>query len=140
MGILPRALRLLGVAEPDIDDVLQEILLAAYQSLDRFDPAWSPPEREAGAAGEPPRLDGRRQHSSPQARWVRGIAWRKVSHHLDRAYRRREVPDGLHPVPRGQAVDPAPSSDQRVAERERLELAIGVLSTASPSAASRRRS
>ncbi|WP_437769704.1 sigma-70 family RNA polymerase sigma factor [Sorangium sp. So ce281] len=132
MEILPRALRLLGVAEPDIDDVLQEVLLAAYESLDRFDPAWSPPEREAGAAGDPLRREGRRQHGSPEARWVFGIAWRKVSHHLDRAYRRREVPDGLRPASRYQAIDPAPLSEERIAEQERLEVAREVLLTIAP--------
>ncbi|WP_437564874.1 sigma factor [Sorangium sp. So ce542] len=39
MKLLPRSLRLLGVAEPDVDDLAQEVLLAAYESLDRFDPA-----------------------------------------------------------------------------------------------------
>jgi RNA polymerase sigma-70 factor (ECF subfamily) len=130
--ILPRALRLLGVVEADIDDVLQEVLLAAYESLDRFDPAWSPPEREAWIASHPPRRDGRRQHSSPEARWVFGIAWRKVSHHLDRAYRRREVPDGLRPGSRYQAIDPAPLSEERIAEQERLEVAREVLLTIAP--------
>ncbi|WP_437538138.1 sigma-70 family RNA polymerase sigma factor [Sorangium sp. So ce726] len=134
---LPRSLRLLGVAAPDIDDLVQDVLLAAYESLDRFDPdypasASSSPPREADSAGDPPQRDGRRPRGSAEARWLFGIAWRKVSKHLERAYRRREVPGGLHPAPRGQAVDPAPSSEQRVAERERLELAIDVLSTIAP--------
>ncbi|MDC0681724.1 RNA polymerase sigma factor [Sorangium atrum] len=134
---LPRSLRLLGVAAPDVEDLVQDVLLAAYESLDRFDPdypasASSSPPREADAAGEPPQRDGRRPRGSAEARWLFGIAWRKVSKHLERAYRRREVPDGLHPAPRGHAVDPAPSSEQRVVERERLELAIDVLSTIAP--------
>ncbi|WP_437872908.1 RNA polymerase sigma factor [Sorangium sp. So ce363] len=134
---LPRSLRLLGVAASDIDDLVQDVLLAAYESLDRFDPdypasASPPPPREADSAGDPPQRDGRRPRGSAEARWLFGIAWRKVSHHLERAYRRREVPDGLHPAPRGQAVDPAPSSEQRVVERERLELAIDVLSAIAP--------
>ncbi|WP_437593740.1 RNA polymerase sigma factor [Sorangium sp. So ce1000] len=134
---LPRSLRLLGVAAPDIDDLVQEVLLAAYESLDRFDPdypasASSSPPREADSAGDPPQRDGRRPRGSAEARWLFGIAWRKVSHHLKRAYRRREVPDGLLPAPRGQAGDPAPSSEQRAVERERLELALGVLSTIAP--------
>ncbi|WP_437591733.1 RNA polymerase sigma factor [Sorangium sp. So ce1000] len=133
---LPSVLRLLGVFEPDIDDLFQEILLAAYESLDRFDPAFpastSAPLEEADPAGDPPPRDGRRQKGSAEARWVFGIAWRKVSRYLDRAYRRREVPTGLHPAPHEQAVDPAPSSEQRVADRERLELAIAVLGTIAP--------
>ncbi|WP_437666930.1 RNA polymerase sigma factor [Sorangium sp. So ce1182] len=138
LNILPRALRLLGVDEPDIDDLCQEVLLAAYESLDRFDPAYpasaapSPP-LEAASAGDPPPWEGRHQHgSSAEARWVYGIAWRKVSHYLDRAYRRREFPNGLHPAPYGQPVDPVPSSEQRIAERERLALAIEVLGTIAP--------
>ncbi|WP_437800146.1 RNA polymerase sigma factor [Sorangium sp. So ce693] len=136
MDTLPSVLRLLGVSEPDIDDLFQEILLAAYESLDRFDPAFpastSAPLEEADPAGDPPPRDGRRQKGSAEARWVFGIAWRKVSRYLDRAYRRREVPTGLHPAPHEQAVDPAPSSEQRVADRERLELAIAVLGTIAP--------
>ncbi|WP_437625681.1 RNA polymerase sigma factor [Sorangium sp. So ce1151] len=138
LKVLPRALRLLGVDEPDIDDLCQEVLLAAYESLDRFDPAYpasaSPsPPLEAASAGDPPPWEGRHQHgSSAEARWVYGIAWRKVSHYLDRAYRRREVPNGLHPAPYGQPVDSVPSSEQRIAERERLALAIEVLGTIDP--------
>ncbi|WP_437907994.1 sigma-70 family RNA polymerase sigma factor [Sorangium sp. So ce327] len=136
LDVLPSALRLLGVAEPDIDDLSQEILLAAYESLDRFDPAYpastASPLDEADSAGDPPQRDGRRQQGSAEARWVFGIAWRKVSRYMDRAYRRREVPTGLHPAPHVQAVDPAPSSEQRVADRERLELAIAVLGTIAP--------
>ncbi|CAN93660.1 hypothetical protein sce3500 [Sorangium cellulosum So ce56] len=57
---LPRSLRLLGVAAPDIDDLVQDVLLAAYESLDRFDPdypasASPPPPREADSAVDPPR-------------------------------------------------------------------------------------
>ncbi|XXY20792.1 sigma-70 family RNA polymerase sigma factor [Sorangium sp. So ce216] len=138
MNLLPRTLRLLGVDEPDIDDLCQEVLLAAYESLDRFDPAYpasaSPsPPLEAAFAGNPPPREGRHQDgSSAEARWVYGIAWRKVSHYLDRAYRRREFPNGLHPAPYGQPVDPVPSSEQRIAERERLAVAIEVLGTIAP--------
>ncbi|WP_437513090.1 RNA polymerase sigma factor [Sorangium sp. So ce1099] len=138
LSVLPRALRLLGVDEPDIDDLSQEVLLAAYESLDRFDPAYpasaSPsPPLEAASADHPPPREGRHQHgSSAEARWVYGIAWRKVSHYLDRAYRRREFPNGLHPAPYGQPLDPVPSSEQRIAERERLALAIEVLGTIAP--------
>ncbi|WP_437758561.1 RNA polymerase sigma factor [Sorangium sp. So ce1389] len=138
LTVLPRTLRLLGVDEPDIDDLCQEVLLAAYESLGRFDPAYptpaSPsPPLAATSAGDPPPWEGRHQHgSSAEARWVYGIAWRKVSHYLDRAYRRREFPNGLHPAPYGQPVDPVPSSEQRIAERERLALAIEVLGTIAP--------
>ncbi|WP_437925123.1 hypothetical protein WMF37_39755 [Sorangium sp. So ce291] len=58
LAVLPGALRLLRVAEPDIDDLSQDVLLAAYESLDRFDPAYPasaghPPPREAVSAGAP---------------------------------------------------------------------------------------
>ncbi|WP_437581306.1 RNA polymerase sigma factor [Sorangium sp. So ce887] len=125
---LPGAFRLMGVAEADIEDLLQEVLLAAYRSLDRFDPTWCPPQDDADPAGR----DAWRQHRSAEARWVFGIAWRKVSHYLDRAHRRREVPSGLLPAPRGEPVDPAPLSEQRAVERERLELVIDVLWTLAP--------
>ncbi|WP_437650737.1 RNA polymerase sigma factor [Sorangium sp. So ce362] len=125
---LPRTFRLLGVAEADIDDLLQEVLLAAYRSLDRFDPTWCPPADDADPAGR----DAWRQHRSAEARWVFGIAWRKVGHYLDRAHRRREVPSGLLPAPCGEAVDPAPLSEQRAVERERLGLVIDVLWTLAP--------
>lgn len=83
--IHPRSLRLLGVAAPDIDDLLQEVLLTAYESLDRLDPDYpaspsSPPPREADPAGGPPQRDGRRPRDSAEARWLFGIVWRKVSH------------------------------------------------------------
>ncbi|WP_437727171.1 RNA polymerase sigma factor [Sorangium sp. So ce861] len=125
-------LRLLGVAEADVDDLQQEVLLAAYKSLDRFHPDWTPTHREAPSAAGPPRLQGQRQRRSPEARWVIGIALNKVSHHLHRAHRRREVPAGLHLMSQRQAVDPAPSGEEHLANRERLELATEVLDTLDP--------
>ncbi|AUX42411.1 uncharacterized protein SOCE26_038420 [Sorangium cellulosum] len=132
MEVLPRLLRLLGVAEPDLDDLFQEVLLAVYESLDRFDPAWTPPQPEAASAADPPRRHGQRQRRSPEARWVAGIALHKVSHHLNRAHRRREVLEGLRLASQHQAVDPAPSSEEQIAKRERRELALEVLDTLDP--------
>ncbi|WP_437959440.1 sigma-70 family RNA polymerase sigma factor [Sorangium sp. So ce119] len=139
LNVLPRALRLLGVDETDIDDLYQEVLLAAYESLDRFDPAYPasalplPPLETASAGHPPPRREGwHPSGGSAEARWVFGIALRKVSRYLDRAHRRREVPNGLHPAPYGQPVDPVPSSEQRIAERERLAIALEVLGTLAP--------
>ncbi|MGK3963029.1 RNA polymerase sigma factor [Sorangium sp. So ce118] len=120
------------MAEPDIDDLLQEVLLTAYKTLDRFDPTWHPPQTEAGVAADPARRDGPHQHRSAEARWVFGIAWRKVSHYLDRAHRRRELAHGLLPASCSEAVDPAPLSEERAVERERLELVIDVLWTLAP--------
>ncbi|WP_437786364.1 RNA polymerase sigma factor [Sorangium sp. So ce1097] len=129
METLPSAFRLMGVAEADIDDLLQEVLLATYRTLDRFDPTWAPPESEVGDFA---RWHARRQHRSAEERWVFGIAWRKVGHYLERAYRRREVPHGLLPASCSEAVDPAPQSEQRAVERERLEVVIDVLWTLAP--------
>ncbi|WP_437641385.1 RNA polymerase sigma factor [Sorangium sp. So ce854] len=132
METLPGAFRLMGVAEADIDDLLQEVLLATYRTLDRFDPTWTPPESEAGEPGDFTRRHARRQHRNAEERWVFGIAWRKVGHYLDRAVRRREVSHGLLPASCSEAVDPAPLSEQRAVERERLELVIDVLWTLAP--------
>ncbi|WP_437841144.1 RNA polymerase sigma factor [Sorangium sp. So ce1153] len=120
------------MAEPDIDDLLQEVLLTAYRTLDRFDPSWHAPQTEAAVAVDPARGDGRNQHRSAEARWVFGIAWRKVSHYLDRAHRRRELVHGMLPASCSEAVDPAPLSEERAVERERLELVIDLLWTLAP--------
>ncbi|WP_437339152.1 RNA polymerase sigma factor [Sorangium sp. So ce394] len=139
METLPGVFRLLGVAEPDIDDLLQEVLLTAYKTLDRFDPnwqppqpSWHPPQTEVGVAGDPARRGDRAQHRSAEARWVFGIAWRKVGRYLGRARRRRELAHGLVPAWCSEAVDPAPLSEQRAVARERLELAIDLLWTLAP--------
>ncbi|WP_437616654.1 sigma-70 family RNA polymerase sigma factor [Sorangium sp. So ce834] len=131
--------RLLGVAEPDIDDLLQEVLLTAYKTLDRFDPSWQPPQpswhppqTEVGVAGDPARRADRVQHRSAEARWVFGIAWRKVGRYLGRARRRRELAHGLVPAWCSEAVDPAPLSEQRAVARERLELVIDLLWALAP--------
>ncbi|XXT14948.1 hypothetical protein WME94_32340 [Sorangium sp. So ce429] len=42
MQLFPRSLRLLGVAEPDLDDLSQDVLLAAYESLDHGDELHPP--------------------------------------------------------------------------------------------------
>ncbi|XXX82212.1 sigma-70 family RNA polymerase sigma factor [Sorangium sp. So ce134] len=121
------------MAEPDIDDLVQEVLLTAYQTLERFDPTWRPPPKaEGGTAGDPTGQDGRHQHRSAEARWVFGIAWRKVGRYLDRVHRRRELSHGLLPASCSEAVDPAPLSEQRAVERERLALAIDLLWTLAP--------
>ncbi|WP_437948278.1 sigma factor-like helix-turn-helix DNA-binding protein [Sorangium sp. So ce296] len=139
METLPGVFRLLGVAEPDIDDLLQEVLLTAYKTLDRFDPdwqpsqpSWHPPQTEVGVAGDPARRADRAQHRSAEARWVFGIAWRKVGRYLGRARRRRELAHGLVPAWCSEAVDPAPLSEQRAVARERLELVIDLLWTLAP--------
>src|SRR5687768_6781289 len=39
LSFLRQTLRWLGVAEGDLDDVLQDVMLAAYRGLESFDPA-----------------------------------------------------------------------------------------------------
>src|SRR5580698_3709385 len=60
---LPEALRLSRVPPEDIDDIVQDAVLIAYQALPRFSP-------RAGAGGGPP--DARRSLRA----WLSAIAWR----------------------------------------------------------------
>src|SRR5690348_9483900 len=97
LSFLRQSLRWLGVAERDVDDVLQDVMLAAYRRLDSFDPthaaravtgarfrsATSAPPCAARAVATTP--------GEPLKRWLFGIAWRQVGHYRGRAYRRREV-------------------------------------------------
>ncbi|WP_437984778.1 sigma factor [Sorangium sp. So ce117] len=130
--VLPGMLRFLGVAEDDLDDLCQDVLLGAYRSFPRYDPMRSssarapapldspdplgfaaaraqaavtadsapgdtPPRPRSTPAGmpEPSRPERLGEHWRAEASWLFGIAWRQVRHHLERAYRRREVPVGL---------------------------------------------
>ncbi|KYF62573.1 RNA polymerase subunit sigma [Sorangium cellulosum] len=173
-------LRYLGVAEDDIDDLSQEVLLRAYTSLPRYDPAYpatargtalprplptSPPPtspslqdfvsavpaaivdtaqpQDDAAPPSPPhpaprdpagssRPHGLGKHWRSESTWLFGIAWRQVRRHLERAYRRREVPVGLADAPCFQAADVAPSSEQRIATKERVAVAIRLLAKIPP--------
>ncbi|WP_437297367.1 hypothetical protein [Sorangium sp. So ce426] len=136
--VLPGMLRYLGVDEDDIDDLSQEVLLGAYTSLPRYNPAY--PASAPGSAAPPPAASpllhdfvsavpgaaadtaqeqqeqddpaslprpAPRDPSRPsrphglgprwrvESSWLFGIAWRKVRRHLERNYRRLEVPVGL---------------------------------------------
>ncbi|WP_438026779.1 RNA polymerase sigma factor [Sorangium sp. So ce233] len=183
--VLPGMLRYLGVAEDDIDDLSQEVLLRAYTSLPRYDPeyparargATSPllvtppppgtspppqdvvpattadiaPDQDAAASPppasrppasplrpppphppEPSRPHGLGARWRSESTWLFGIAWRQVRHHLERAYRRREVPVGLADEPCFEAADVAPSSEQRIATKERIAVAIRLLAKIPP--------
>ncbi|WP_437898237.1 sigma factor-like helix-turn-helix DNA-binding protein [Sorangium sp. So ce124] len=167
--VLPGMLRFLGVAEDDLDDLCQDVLLGAYRSFPRYDPMRSSsagaaalvdspdtlgfaaaPARDAVAADSapsdtPPRLrstptgmpDPSRperlgEHWRAEASWLFGIAWRQVRHHLERAYRRREVPVGLADAACFQLADIAASSEHHIAVQERLALAIRLLSELAP--------
>ncbi|KYF73309.1 RNA polymerase subunit sigma [Sorangium cellulosum] len=148
-------LRYLGVAEDDIDDLSQEVLLRAYTSLPRYDPAhpaWArgeaspappspaPPSPPHSSAAHPAPRDpagSSRPHGlgarwRSESTWLFGIAWRQVRHHLERAYRRREVPVGLADAACFEAADIAPSSEQRIATKERVAVAIRLLAKIPP--------
>ncbi|WP_437508351.1 RNA polymerase sigma factor [Sorangium sp. So ce1099] len=210
--VLPGMLRYLGVAEDDIEDLSQEVLLGAYTSLPRYNPAYSaeaggpasapppasppqpalppppasppqpalppppasppppalppppaPPPLQhfvsavpAAAAETAPEQDdtalpphvrpapplpagrsrsrphGLGKHWRSESTWLFGIAWRQVRHHLERAYRRREVPVGLADAACFENADVAPSSEQRIATKERIAVAISLLAKIPP--------
>ncbi|WP_437586685.1 RNA polymerase sigma factor [Sorangium sp. So ce1000] len=65
-----------GVPARDREDVLQNVLIAAWSAI------------QAGRYRPDPRADPRRALQS----WLRGITWRQAGHHLGRAHIRREVP------------------------------------------------
>ncbi|XXY45297.1 sigma-70 family RNA polymerase sigma factor [Sorangium sp. So ce269] len=196
--VLPGMLRYLGVAEDDIEDLSQEVLLGAYTSLPRYNPAYSaeaggpasapppasppqpalppPPASPPPPALPPPpaspplpdfvsavpaaaaetaqaqddtalppldrpaprhpagpsRPHGLGKHWRSESTWLFGIAWRKVRHHLERAYRRREVPVGLADAACFEGTDVAPSSEQRIATKERIAVAIALLAKIPP--------
>lgn len=128
---LRNVLNLLGVAESDLDDVLQDVLLAAYRALERYDegryaraPAGPEPPGEEGAGGAGLR---RRQASNPLFAWLFGIAWRQVSHYRERAHRRREIPVGLHMSPTLARADDRPSPEQSAMIAESIEIMSGLL-------------
>ncbi|WP_437610288.1 sigma factor-like helix-turn-helix DNA-binding protein [Sorangium sp. So ce834] len=182
--VLPGMLRYLGVAEVDIDDLSQEVLLGAYTSLPRYDPqypagargapfpppsassplhdlvfaavpiptaaaaalaaadsadpAYDPADPASPPRRSPPVPSSRSRPSSLSPRWrsesawLFGIAWRKVRSHLERAYRRREVPVGLADAACFEGADVAPSSEQRIVRKERIALAIHLLASIAP--------
>lgn len=167
--VLPGMLRFLGVAEDDLDDLCQDVLLGAYRSFPRYDPMRSSsagaaalvdsqdtvgcaaaPALAAVPAASAPGDTPRRPRSTPtgmpdparperlgehwraEASWLFGIAWRQVRHHLERAYRRREVPVGLADAACFQQADIAASSEHHIAVQERLALAIRLLSELAP--------
>ncbi|WP_437327149.1 RNA polymerase sigma factor [Sorangium sp. So ce381] len=173
--VLPGMLRYLGVAEDDIDDLSQEVLLGAYTSLPRYNPAYpasapgsaslpaaaSPllqhfasavPAVAAGTAQEQQEQDDPASLPRPAPRdpsrpsrphglgprwrvecsWLFGIAWRKVRRHLERTYRRLEVPMGLSDEACFQGADVAPSSEQRIATNQRIAIATRLLATIAP--------
>lgn len=71
-------LRCAGILDVDLDDLMQETMTGAVVAVSRG--------RYRPNPARPPRLVLRR--------WILGIAMRQLSHFLQRAYRRREVPSG----------------------------------------------
>jgi RNA polymerase sigma-70 factor, ECF subfamily len=124
LSFLRQTLRWLGVAERDIDDVLQEVMLAAYRRLDTFDPTWTPHPTNGEPKLDPARgaLAASAMPCEPLKRWLFGIAWRQVGHYRDRAYRRREVAVGAGASWPFDPADPGPSSEQLLASEERSRL------------------
>jgi RNA polymerase sigma-70 factor (ECF subfamily) len=128
---LRQSLRWLGVADRDLDDVLQDVMLAAYRGLDSYDPeraarAGSDRDRDKDDPEEGGEL-GADMGAPPVAadglkRWLLGIAWRQASHYRERAYRRREVPVGAGATWPFHLPDPGLSSEQRVASDQRSQL------------------
>lgn len=132
---LRRTLRLLGVAERDLEDVLQDVLVATVGALERFDAnrytgaaalaAEGDDDGAQAAAGAA--LARLRPRASLLCNWLFGIAWRQVSHYRDRAFRRREIPAGLCLSPtrrerRARLVDEKPGPEQQLAAAERAAL------------------
>jgi DNA-directed RNA polymerase specialized sigma24 family protein len=77
-----RELRRRGVARHDVDDVVQDVALGAWRSL------------QAGSYQAAPGVPPERALRA----WLDGVAWRMVSNHRRRAYRRREVPVEDQPI------------------------------------------
>ena len=129
LPFLRQSLRWLGVPDRDLDDVLQDVMLAAYRGLDSFDPerttrgaaaagdaADLPDEGPPAGAGAPPTLtDGLK-------RWLFGIAWRQASHYRNRAFRRREIPAGAGATWPFHTPDPGLSSEQLLAREQRSRI------------------
>ncbi|XXX78013.1 sigma factor-like helix-turn-helix DNA-binding protein [Sorangium sp. So ce134] len=90
-----------GVSPRDHEDVVQAVILAAWMAVEegRYRPDASADPRRA--------LLG----------WLHGIVWRKVGHHVNRAWVRREIP-----VADPWSIQPEPPRDDLllVEARERL--------------------
>ncbi|WP_437593913.1 RNA polymerase sigma factor [Sorangium sp. So ce1000] len=131
LPFLHHALRWLGVAANDLDDMLQEVFVAAYQGLASYEP-WrfhAAPGGGLPAAGPPP------LRITPEAalhRWLFGIAWRKASHYHARAHRRREIPSGAGASWPFDGRAPAPTPEQSLASDDRAEIVTALLLKVAP--------
>ncbi|EYF08958.1 RNA polymerase sigma factor [Chondromyces apiculatus] len=133
VAFVRQSLRWLGVAEQDLDDVLQEVMLAAYRALPRFDPERAPsreqlrPEGTPATAGSGPRTSISRGQHDPLKCWLFGIARRQASHYRERAHRRREVTAGAGASWPLVQPDAGPNSEQIVALEQRTRLVSALL-------------
>lgn len=126
-----KTLRWLGVAERDLEDVFQDVLLAALTAWERYDASrYTRASPLEDAEDDQELIEARatlarlrpRLAAGPLVNWLFGIAWRQVSHYRERAHRRREVLVGLHVPPPPDAVDLQPSPEQELADAQRSEL------------------
>ncbi|WP_437338991.1 RNA polymerase sigma factor [Sorangium sp. So ce394] len=131
LPFLHRALRWLGVETNDVDDMLQEIFLAAHRALPGYEP-WryhGAPPHGLPTDGPPP------LRITPEAalqRWLFGIAWRKMSHYHARAHRRREIPSGAGASWPFDGRDPTPTPEQSLASDDRAEIVTALLRKVAP--------
>jgi RNA polymerase sigma-70 factor (ECF subfamily) len=93
------ALRRLGVAERDLEDLAQEVFVRVFGQLDHFD------------------------RSRPLRPWLFGFAFRVASDYRRLARNRREVLDPRN----GETADPSPSALEHVLKTEALLLAQAAL-------------
>ncbi|WP_437728734.1 RNA polymerase sigma factor [Sorangium sp. So ce861] len=131
LPFLHRALRWLGVETNDLDDMLQEIFLAAHRALPGYEP-WryhGAPSPGLPADGPPP------LRITPEAamqRWLFGIAWRKMSHYHARAHRRREIPSGAGASWPFDGRAPTPTPEQSLASDDRADIVTALLRKVAP--------
>lgn len=134
---LRRTLRSYGVDPHDLEDVLHDVLMAAYRRLGSFDAsrllraALGLRDEDEVPGGEPvpfsrvlpyvSKLQARRAWD-PVYRWLYGIAWRQLTHYRQRAFRRREIPVGLQSSAIFAGVDRRPRLEQQVEAMERAEV------------------
>ncbi|WP_437492887.1 RNA polymerase sigma factor [Sorangium sp. So ce1014] len=131
LPFLHRSLRWLGVEANDLDDVLQEVFLAAHRGL----PSYEPWRYHAAPAPGPPTDGPPPLRITPEAalqRWLFGIAWRKTSHYHARAHRRREIPSGAGASWPFDGRDPTPTPEQSLASADRAEIVTALLLKVAP--------
>lgn len=125
LPFLQQALRWLGVAPNDLDDMLQEVFVAAHRRLPTYEP-WRYHARTSDLPAGPS-APLRIPAEAALERWLFGIAWRKVSHYHARAHRRREIPSGAAAARPFAGRDPAPTPEQAIAGADRVALVSALL-------------